>query len=72
MKKLKHRFQKYGYDIATIKTGDVIAVMCDHENCKHFLKMVVDYPSTMQLHHYKTKERFDMRNQIWICHQHKN
>ena len=70
-KKFKHRFQKYGYNIDEVEAGDNVAVMCDAPGCKHFLRMVVDYPSTMQMHHYKTKEHFDLRNQSWTCYQHR-
>lgn len=53
-----------------LQRGDSIKVFCQHEGCRRFLTMKVNYPSTMELTH-KKKGYFDMRNQVWLCHQHK-
>lgn len=72
IKRTKRRWEKYSYDIDKVKNGDKIAVMCDHNGCNRFLVMVVNYSSTMQCTCLRYKNSFDMRNQVWYCHQHKN
>lgn len=69
--KKKPAINKYAYDIDTVEAGQLIAVPCSHENCKRFLVMTVVYPSTMQCVH-KKHGTYDMRNQSWSCHQHRN
>lgn len=65
------RIEKYAYDINNVQVGDKIAVICAEKNCKRFLVMEVAYPSTMQCVHKKYGP-FDMRNQEYRCHQHRN
>ena len=69
---MKRAVDNYLYDIDTVRDGDLIAVFCDHENCKRWLKMRVNYSSTMQCTHISTGRSFDMRNQSYLCHSHRN
>jgi hypothetical protein len=62
-------YEKYAYDIDTVKAGQKIAIICANGNCHRFLVMTVIYPSTMQCVHH-IKGSFDMRNQEWYCHSH--
>jgi hypothetical protein len=69
---MKSTASKYSYNIDTVKDGDLIAVFCDHENCKRWIKMKVNYNSTMQCTQVSTGQSFDMRNQIYLCNFHRN
>lgn len=67
----KNSSSKYTYNIETVKEGDLIAVFCDHQPCKRWVKMRVNYSSTMQCTHISTGRSFDMRNQVYICNFHR-
>ena len=67
---MKKSLSDYAYDIDKIEIGDKIPVICFNKKCNRFLVMEVVYPSVMQCHH-KRFGSFDMRNQVWYCHQHK-
>lgn len=65
------RLDKYMYNIDSIKPGDKIPIICDHEGCHRFLLAKVLNPSIMLCYCSAYKSKFDMRNQTWKCYQHR-
>jgi hypothetical protein len=69
--KKKYRYQKYAYDMDTVKSGDIIPIMCDHSTCNRFLVAKLLDPHIGICYVPVYKSNFDMRNQSWKCFQHR-
>ncbi len=69
---MSYRLDRYKYDIDTVDAGDRIPIICDHKDCHRFLVAIVINPSVMYCHCVAYNSKFDMRNQIWKCFQHRD
>lgn len=50
--------------------GDKFHLKCDHDGCKRYIVMTMGNPSMGYAYH-KKHGMIDMRNQVWLCPDHK-